>query len=62
VYVTVFLPSPVARLTVSAATAGEARPVLGARRPSMAHFLRLLAKMNAAPGQYGRVQHLVASS
>jgi hypothetical protein len=55
VYVALCLPSPEARLTVSAATAGEARPVLGARSPSMAHFLRLLAKMNAAPGQYGRV-------
>ena len=38
----------------------EARSMLGARSPSMAHFFRLLAKMNAAPGQCGRVQNLVA--
>jgi hypothetical protein len=54
--------SPEARLTISAATTGEARPVLRARSPSMAQFVRLLAKMNAAPSQCGRVHNLVASS
>jgi hypothetical protein len=60
VYVALCRPSSEACLNVSARTAGEARPVLGARSPSMAHFLLLLAMMNAVPGQCGHAQNLAA--